>query len=202
MRPFQTGTPRVLREVFDYLLAESAELDAVEHAAEGRAPCLRRLPCGRAGCRSCRGTRDVPPSSIAATVKAQRVRVEGFSKMSATFLRSSRLPFMPARFLFLRSAARSRRYSISAGVWCFREIRWRFAKIHRHLDCSLHEFCIGLWFLLRLLIFSAFSGRGPRFSGIDMQRGPPRPRPSSGPSSSSTSTPLSRSSFEAFLLRL
>ena len=23
------------------------------------------------------------------------------------------------------------------------------AKIHRHLDCSLHEFCIGLWFLLR-----------------------------------------------------
>ena len=142
-----------------------------------------------------------PPSSIAATVKAQRVRVEGFSKMSATFLRSSRLPFMPARFLFLRSAARSRRYSISAGVWCFREIRWRLRRF------------TGIWiapFMSFVLVCGSYCAfdffgvqrTGPRFSGIDMQRGPPRPRPSSGPSSSSTSTPLSRSSFEAFLLRL
>ena len=56
------------------------------------------------------------PRSWAATSKLQRVRVEVFSKMSATFLPRSVSWGMQAFFLAFSSAARSSRLPISAGV--------------------------------------------------------------------------------------
>jgi hypothetical protein len=44
------------------------------------------------------------PSSMQATVKAQRVRVDGFSKISAMLLPESELPRVPAFLAALRRA--------------------------------------------------------------------------------------------------
>ena len=56
------------------------------------------------------------PRSIAPTSKLQRVRVEVFSNSSTTFLPRSQSCGWCACFMALSSAARSMRYSISAGV--------------------------------------------------------------------------------------
>ena len=56
------------------------------------------------------------PRSCAATSNEQRVRVEVFSKISATLLPSQSLCGTPAFFLAFNSAARSIRYVISSGV--------------------------------------------------------------------------------------
>ena len=56
------------------------------------------------------------PRSWAATSKEQRVRVEVFSKIRATFFPSRYRWGMPAFFLAFRSAAVSRNCWISAGV--------------------------------------------------------------------------------------
>ena len=56
------------------------------------------------------------PKSRAATSKAHRVRVEVFSKISATFFPSRQRWGMPAFFLAFRSAAVSRNWPIWAGV--------------------------------------------------------------------------------------
>ena len=116
------------------------------------------------------------PWSKAATSKAQRVRVEVFSKISAMFFRLSCGCSEPAYFATLSSAARSSRNLHSLGV----------------KSTSLTK--------LRLRRLKAISDP-LALDGQVMQRGPPRPRPSSLPRMVTTSMPFLRRKVLVVTLR-
>ena len=115
MRPFQTGTP-------EYFASSSTTLclKPLNSIPSNMRPNTRAVSLTSSLWPSCMSSlfkySGNAPSSLHATVNAQRVRVDGFSNISAIFLPANKLPRMPARFLAFKSAAKSTKYFISNGV--------------------------------------------------------------------------------------
>ena len=142
------GDARVLREVFDYLLAESAELDAVEHAAEdARRVCdvflMAELDVVLAEVLGMSAFVDRRDGEGAA--RARRGLLEDERDVLA--LKQVAL-YAGALFILEVGGKVEEIFNLRRRMVLQRD-KVAVAKIHRHLDCSLHEFCIGLWFLLR-----------------------------------------------------
>ena len=153
------------------------------------------------------------PKSLAATVKAQRVRVDVFSKSKATCLPSWMRCALPAFFCCLRSCAVSSISRISLGEKSFKVKKERpFRLVGSLATVAVVESVVtgttlrtcSSWIIgtakvaasersaeVTLSVTCSLS-RSSRTSGILIQRGPPRPRPSSEPLTSMTSTPASR----------
>lgn len=176
VRPFHTGTPAMLRERFDGVLGETAELDGVEHAAQHFG-----------------GVRD---GLLAAHVGAGRVEVGdvGALVVGGDFERAAGA----GRALLEDEGDVLARQQRVLGVGCLGALQ------SAGMGDEVEELLLGEVEFLeqRAGVAHQMSFQIPsRWIGQVMQRAPPRPRPSSLPGMEMTSMPWSASMVLVTVLR-